>query len=60
MRKWGWDDEDLRDSLRVAHRVDRVGKTKLEVWSRKDGSKKLIVAYDRQTRVVRVITGTEA
>jgi len=59
MRKWGWSYEDLREALGAAYRVDRKGRRKLEVWVRRDGSKKLVVAYERGTETVFVITGTE-
>lgn len=59
MRKWGWDVNDPRDSLRGAVRVVPRGRRKLEVWVRKDGSKKLVLGYYREERLVLVITGTE-
>ena len=59
MRKWDWDDHDLREALQYAHRVERRGKEKFEVWVRKDGSKKLVLVYDRGIDMVFVITGTE-
>jgi len=60
MRRWGWSYRDIRDALGEAHDAKRVGKRKLEVWVRKGGSKKLVIAYDETTDVVTVITGTEA
>lgn len=59
MRKWDWDISDLRDALERAHRIVRRGRNKLEVWTRKDGSKKLIIAYYPEEPMVLVITGTE-
>jgi len=59
MRSWGWDYPDLRDALAEAHQVDRRGRSKFEVWVRKRGSRKLVVAYDKSTDTVTVITGTE-
>ena len=59
MRKWDWDDHDLREALQAAHRIERHGKEKFEVWVRKGGSKKLILVYDRGNDMVFVITGTE-
>jgi hypothetical protein len=59
MRKWDWDDHDLREALQDAHKVDRRGKEKFEVWVRKRGSKKLVLAYNKENDIVTVITGTE-
>lgn len=59
MRPWNWDVNDLRDAISQASKVVRRGKNKLEVWTRKDGSKKLIIAYFDDERLLLVITGTE-
>lgn len=59
MRKWDWDLHDVRDALREADKVVSRGKNKLEVWCRKGGSKKLVLAYHADERMVFVITGTE-
>ncbi len=59
MRKWDWDQTDLREALRAAHRVSRVGKGKWEIFVRKKGHKKLVVVYDAEYDEVFVITGSE-
>ena len=59
MRKWDWDLHDVRDALRDHLRVVARGKGKLEVWTSKGGSKKLVLAYSREEDLVLVITGTE-
>ena len=59
MRKWGWDLHDLRDALREAHRVLPQGREKLEVWTRKGGSKRLHLVYYAEEGIVFVINGTE-
>jgi len=59
MRKWDWDITDLRDSLRSPVRVVPRGRLKLEVWVRKGGSKKLVLSFYREEKLVLVITGTE-
>lgn len=59
MRKWDWDVNDLRDALREPIRVVPRGRTKLEVWVWKGGSKKLVLGFVRGTKLVFVITGTE-
>jgi len=59
MRKWDWDQTDLREALRDALRVLRVGKGKWEIFVQKKGQKKLVVAYDAEYDEVFVITGSE-
>lgn len=59
MRKWDWDQFDLREALREAYKVLRTGKGKWEVFTQKRGKKKLVIVYDEQTTEVFVITGTE-
>lgn len=59
MRKWDWDLNDLREALHEPIRVEKRGKPKLEIWVRKGGSKKLVVAHYAEEKVVLVITGTE-
>jgi len=59
MRKWDWDQADVREGLRAAHRVSRVGKGKWEIFVRKKGHKKLVVVYDAEYDEVFVITGSE-
>jgi hypothetical protein len=59
MRKWDWDVTDLREALRDPVRVVPRGRTRLEVWVRRVGSKKLVLSFDRAAKLVFVITGTE-
>lgn len=59
MRKWGWDVHDLRDSFRYPVRVERQGRTKGAVRVRKGGSKKLVLAYYPDEKVVLAVTGIE-
>ena len=59
MRKWNWDVHDLREALRQPVREIARGSLKMEVWVRKGGSKKLVLSYYREARLVLVITGTE-
>ena len=59
MRKWDWDLHDVRDALRGAYRVVRQGRNKLEVWTRKGGSKRLHVVYDVDADILFIINGTE-
>jgi len=59
MRKRDWDQTDLREALRDALRVLRVGKGKWEIFVQKKGHKKLVIAYDAEYDEVFVITGSE-
>lgn len=59
MRQWGWDINDIRDALRAPLKVVPRGRSKLEVWIRKGGSKKLVVCHYSGEDLVLVITGTE-
>jgi len=47
------------EALREAHKVSRVGTGKWEIFVRKKGHKKLVVAYDAEEGEVFVITGFE-
>lgn len=59
MGAWEWGEADLREALREVYRVDRVGRSKFEVWVRKHGSKKIVFAYYPDELEINVITGTE-
>ncbi len=59
MRIWNWDDVDLREAIKNAYRVDKVGKKKYEVYVRKKGLKKIIFAYYTEFDALFVITGNE-
>ena len=59
MRKWDRDQSDLREALRNAIRVVRVGKGKWEILVQKKGHKKRVIAYDAEYDDVFVITGSE-
>ena len=59
MRKGDWDQTDLREALRDALRVLRVGRAKWEIFVQKKGHKKLVITYDAEHDEVFVITGSE-
>ncbi len=59
MRKWNWDHIDLREAMREAYNVDKAGRDKWEIFVRKKGEKKLVVAYEAEMDEVFVITGAE-
>lgn len=60
MQKWDWDYTDLRDAMRNAHKVLKVGKNKFEAFTggKKDG-KKIIFVYYKEFNSIFVISGTE-
>ena len=41
LRSWGWDFLNLRDAIRAAYKVDKVGKNKYEVYVQKKGFRKI-------------------
>lgn len=59
MRKWGWDMFDLRDAIKDAYKVDKVGKIKYEVYTKKHGSKNIIFVYYKEDNEIFVISGAE-
>ena len=59
MRRWGWDQLDLREAIREAYRFEKSGRNKWEVYVRKKGDKKLVVFHDATSEEVFVITGAE-
>lgn len=59
MRKWDWDFKDLREAIRDAHKIKKVGKKKYEIYVRKKGEKKIIAVYYWEFDTIFVITGGE-
>ena len=59
MRKWGWDHLDLREAIREAYQSEKSGKSKWDIYMRKNGDKKLVVAYDAEREEILIITGAE-
>lgn len=60
MRKWNWDYLDLRDAIRGAYKIEKVGKTKYEIYTREKGSsRKLVTVYYDEFGTLFVITGSE-
>ncbi len=59
MREWGWDFHDLRDALRDAYKIDKMGKEKYEIYLQKKGFKKIITIYYQSENVLFCITGSE-
>ncbi len=59
MRKWSWDFIDLREAIKKAYKVEKVGKKKYEVYVEKKGSKKIIFVYYSEFDAIFVISGSE-
>ena len=59
MKKWNWDFIDLRDAIKNAYQIDKVGKKKYEAYVRKDGSKKIVFVYYFEYDIIFAITGSE-
>lgn len=59
MKKWNWDFNDLRDAIKNAYKIDKVGNKKYEAYARKDGSKKVVFVYYLEFDTIFVITGSE-
>lgn len=59
MRAWRWDYHDVRDAIRDAYRIEKVGKNKYEIYVQKKGFKKVISAYYREENELFCITGSE-
>jgi hypothetical protein len=60
MRLWDWDYLALREAIKNAHRLEKVGKTKFEAYCRERGkSKKIIFVYYPEFNSLFVISGSE-
>lgn len=59
MKKWDWDFGDLRDAIKNAYKIDKIGKKKYEAYVRKNGSKKLVFVYYFEYDTIFMITGSE-
>ncbi len=49
----------MREAIRDAYKTAKIGKSKWELFVRKKGEKKLVIAYEARTDEVFVITGAE-
>src|SRR5881628_964667 len=58
-RPKGFPQIDLREAFRTSYKVSRVGTRKREIFVRKKGHKKLVVAYDSEYDELLVRTGSE-
>jgi len=59
MRKWNWNFIDLREAIKNAYKVEKVGKKKYEVYVEKKDSKKIIFVYYSEFNTIFVISGSE-
>lgn len=59
MKVWGWDYHDLREALKEAYNIEKVGKKKYEIYTHKKGSKKIICVYYQEDDTLFIINGSE-
>ena len=59
MRKWNWDMFDLREAIKRAYKIDKVGKKKYEVYTKYNGQKKIIFVDYREYNLIFIISGAE-
>ena len=59
MRKWDWNYHDLREAIREAYEMKKIGKKKFEIYVRKKREKKIIASYYIEFDTVFIITGSE-
>ena len=59
MRKWDWDFHDLREAVREAYEIKKIGKKKFEIFVRKKEEKKTIAVYYVEFETIFIITGSE-
>ena len=59
MRQWNWDMFDLRESIKNAYKIDKIGKKKYEIYTQKGTSKKIIFVYYKEDKSIFVISGAE-
>ena len=48
MNVWYWDFHDLRDAIRDAYKIEKVGGKQFEIYIQKSGFKKVITVYHSQ------------
>ena len=58
MRKWGWDVAFLREMIRSAYKIEKIGKQKFEICVNKSGYKKIITVYYNTENKLVCITGS--
>lgn len=59
MRKWDYDMHDLRNALRYAYKINKVGKEKYEAYTRYKTKKSGKIIFVKQNESIFIITGAE-
>ncbi|MBI5064883.1 hypothetical protein HZA97_01480 [Candidatus Woesearchaeota archaeon] len=59
MNKWNWDFHELREAVRDAYKIEKVGKNKYEIYVQKQGFKKVVSVYYFMDDILFCITGSE-
>ena len=59
MKRWNWDFNDLREAIKDAYKINKVGKKKYEAYIRKNGSKKIIFVFYLELETIFIISGSE-
>ena len=60
MKRWNWDMLDLREAIRSAYKIDKIGKRKYESYVRdKKGSKKIIFVHYQEFDTLFIISASE-
>lgn len=59
LRRWGWDYHELREAIREAYRIEKIGSSKFEIYVQKSGFKKIITAYYGEDDELVCISGSE-
>ena len=59
MRKWNWDMFDLREAIKKAYKIDKLGRKKYEVYTKQKGQKKIIFVCYKEHDSIFIISGAE-
>lgn len=59
MNAWTWDFHDLRDAIREAYKIEKVGTNKYEIYVQKGGFRKIITVYYETANELICISGSQ-
>lgn len=59
LSRWGWFADDLREAIRHAYRIEKTSEDKYEIYTMKNGSKKIILVHMICPERILCITGSE-
>jgi hypothetical protein len=59
LSKWGWDYHLLREAIKDAYKIEKLGKVKYEIYIQKSGFKKIITAYYGDNNLLICISGSK-